>query len=160
METEIQAELTPKQVAESIFNLDSSEQAGMFEHLFDLYGGGPNGGYSLMREFMCMQEQCTQRNLQSQLDAFMKEQKGWYIARRTTVWQYTYKTEDLAFAKDLTYIDSTGFVYQRQLATDNHRDCVRFEYKTLEEFIEIFNKLSPSRRTVNKEKIVINKQEG
>jgi hypothetical protein len=49
--------LTPKQVAEAIFELNSEDQAEMFEHLHEYY----EGDHYLMMQFMCTRESCMER---------------------------------------------------------------------------------------------------
>lgn len=64
----IDVELTPEQVAEAIWNLDDSEQAQMFAHLYDTAGE-----YHLMMQFLNTRDRCeqmAQKGDRRALDAF------------------------------------------------------------------------------------------
>ena len=54
---EAEIKLTPKQVAEAIFNMDSIQQAEMFEHLHDVY----ESDHYLMTQFLCTRDWCMER---------------------------------------------------------------------------------------------------
>lgn len=56
MDVEIK-KLDSKKTAEAIYNLNSEEQAEMFEHLHDFYGGD----HFLMSQFLCTRNQCIDR---------------------------------------------------------------------------------------------------
>ena len=49
--------LSPKQVAEAIYQLNSEEQAEMFEHLHDYYGSD----HYLMMQFLYARDDCITR---------------------------------------------------------------------------------------------------
>ena len=52
-----EVQLTPKQVAEAIYQMDSEKQAEMFEHLHDCY----EGDHYLMTQFLCTRDWCIER---------------------------------------------------------------------------------------------------
>ena len=54
---EVEINLTPKQVAEAVYSLNSEQQAEMFEHLHDCY----KGDHYLMMQFLCTRDWCMDR---------------------------------------------------------------------------------------------------
>ena len=54
----LKVNLSPKEVAEAIYFLDSEQQAEMFEHLHDVY----QGDHYLMSQFLCTRDWCLRRD--------------------------------------------------------------------------------------------------
>lgn len=70
MKTTVEVKPTPKQVAEIISKMYSDEQAEMFGHLVDAFGGE----HYLMMQFMCTRDHCEdlkKKGNSKALDAFL-----------------------------------------------------------------------------------------
>lgn len=70
METKVEVNPTPKQMAELLWSMNSEDQAEMFHHLYNL----ADGDYYLMMQFMCTRDHCEERKKKdfgdNALDAF------------------------------------------------------------------------------------------
>jgi hypothetical protein len=65
MEISAEIKLTPKQVADALWNMGSDEQAEMLKHLYDIAGGN----HKLMMQGMGLRDDCIARGDES-LEAF------------------------------------------------------------------------------------------